>query len=1124
MKKFIGCLLLCLLTAAWGGTKEEENAEAQREAEELVARIKAMLAEKERRAKTLPYPDATQDIDLRQGPEWISGWRQEEQSRFAGYLSGSEIDTLLVPCQVQANGIDTANRSLMTASLAQALSGSLRVADPYLVARALGDGERRLDPQNVLRLATQLGAKRIVWCWVGHKNDDRLHLYFQVQAREGQSAFKEARNLPGTVIDHLEFSNDLPPISVFRQHLPKIVEALGFRYATPPTASPGPLATALPVGIAALVETSPGAASDALYLQLLGSLVPADASRLRERLYERSLLIAWQLPADQPTTRRLLARAYQGVHMRPAALIALRPGQAGAGSAAPTMAMDLPDAEERALIASLNGDLPAIEQALSEIPISAQRIMAEIEATDIRFAYYRDRVRHAQARQALLDALPADWRPFVARRFADADPVKLRRFDNYATLRALGQIFPAAGAGIEQQQLGWQVTGHSESSDLDVALGAYFSPALAGVERRHCCDSAQWRLDRLDVLDFLVQSGVANIVYKARRMAVAQALPRETLDYVNALDAVFGTHPAIMRVRAIAENDLAKRAAGYVRQSMLNKAERSAELARHWEDNTAHTPSDRPSHVTRWHYVADPHGRRKPDPLGLDIARAALANARFDNGPLVAAFHLTKDFAEREQLLQAMAGRFVGDSTVVLLKADLLLAQGNRRAAMEILAAELQSKPEPDDLYVRLGDLLIGERRYREAADVFASLPGLTDGSANSLVIGNYAYRAGSRFYQCGETDLAIPFFRIAAAQSNGSQAEMISRARLALLDEAYLPALAALFESVQRYSQPRDIAEYLSLLHLTGQSAAADNGFHSLATRIGAPEVWRAALVSSQRRGFDERRLIEWSEQFGRSQGPQVHRLAAEFLAMAVVTDRTPSAEAGPAIDRLLHMSNTHRSDLRVFVEGLAALKGKDFAAARKALSQTGETRAGEGASPARTVLAYYAIAAMKSGQHAAVEQVVAAIPAEEHDLDYWLAKSVIAALSGKADAVANFRQAVNHLNEKHLRLLGAEYQLADVAQMLHDLTGDNEFRKLALEVARFNQKIHPWEAWSFAWEAALTEDRAHRVTALDKAVYLDRQSQMLLRLPPQEVEAAARRSGKTPPFRLDKKPGRAV
>ncbi|WP_300333449.1 hypothetical protein [Accumulibacter sp.] len=162
MKKFIGCLLLCLLTAAWGGTKEEENAEAQREAEELVARIKAMLADKERRAKTLPYPDATQDIDLRQEPEWISGWRQEEQSRFAGYLSGSEIDTLLVPCQVQANGIDTANRSLMTASLAQALSGSLRVADPYLVARALGDGERRLDPQNVLRLATQLGAKRIV--------------------------------------------------------------------------------------------------------------------------------------------------------------------------------------------------------------------------------------------------------------------------------------------------------------------------------------------------------------------------------------------------------------------------------------------------------------------------------------------------------------------------------------------------------------------------------------------------------------------------------------------------------------------------------------------------------------------------------------------------------------------------------------------------------------------------------------------------------------------------------------------------------------------------------------------------------------------------------------------------
>ena len=102
MKKLIGCLLLVLLTTAWGGTKEEEDAEAQRDTQELFLRIKAMQAEKERRAKTLPYPDATQDIPLPQGPEWISDWRRDEQNRFAGYLDGPEIDTLLVPFQVGA--------------------------------------------------------------------------------------------------------------------------------------------------------------------------------------------------------------------------------------------------------------------------------------------------------------------------------------------------------------------------------------------------------------------------------------------------------------------------------------------------------------------------------------------------------------------------------------------------------------------------------------------------------------------------------------------------------------------------------------------------------------------------------------------------------------------------------------------------------------------------------------------------------------------------------------------------------------------------------------------------------------------------------------------------------------
>src|SRR5207247_1451571 len=61
-------------------------------------------------------------------------------------------------------------RSLMTAQLAMAIAeaGGVSVPDPYLVARALGDGERRLELGEIFQLANAIGAKRIVVGYVGH--------------------------------------------------------------------------------------------------------------------------------------------------------------------------------------------------------------------------------------------------------------------------------------------------------------------------------------------------------------------------------------------------------------------------------------------------------------------------------------------------------------------------------------------------------------------------------------------------------------------------------------------------------------------------------------------------------------------------------------------------------------------------------------------------------------------------------------------------------------------------------------------------------------------------------------------------------------------------------------------
>ncbi len=204
MKKILCLLLAFSLGIAFAGVKEDEDEAAQREMRQMFEKLKAVNAEKARRENVLPYPDPiVGDLKSRQEREWISDWKQGEKQRFSAFLGNAQADVLVVPFQVQANGIERANRSLMTVSLAQALSASLKVVNPYLVARALGDGERQLDPREVIQLAGQLQVKRIIWTYAGHRFDkasnrfdNRLYLYFQIQERGEQGVFTESAPPP----------------------------------------------------------------------------------------------------------------------------------------------------------------------------------------------------------------------------------------------------------------------------------------------------------------------------------------------------------------------------------------------------------------------------------------------------------------------------------------------------------------------------------------------------------------------------------------------------------------------------------------------------------------------------------------------------------------------------------------------------------------------------------------------------------------------------------------------------------------------------------------------------------------------------------------------------------------
>lgn len=1112
MKRLLCLLLIPLATSSFAGIKEDEEAAAQRDAMMMMEKMKAAKVERERRENMLPYPDAgASEFPVQEEGKWVSDWKRDEKQRFVGLLdrADGEVDVLLVPIQVHANGIERTNRSLMTASLAQAISGTVKVADPYLVAQALGDGERRLNPREVIQLAGTLRAKRILWTYAGHRfdketnrYDNRLHLYFQLQERGKDGVFAEGAPTKNKVLDTLEFSDEDPPVAVFRRNLPQIVEAIGFSYRAPAKVRADALKTEFSPAPASAVASAGSLANGAQQLQLLASLLPSAATRTRERFLERSLLTAWQLPPEHASSRVLVARALAGLRMRPLALATL-------GKPA--------NDDERAIVATLNGNLPELEAVLTKMPMSVQKVMAEIDATDIRYAYGRKPSKIAEAQHRLAEKLPTPWRSLLQRRFDDADPVRLRRFSNLELLKMLGDEFPKAGPGIGQKLRGWAVAGRAEQMDLaeiDLAVAAYFSPALGGRELPACCDVAIWQPGRRDLLDFLTQSVVANVVYKAHRLAVEQALHREALNYISAIDAVFGTHPEVMSSRAHAESALARIAEPSVRDRALTKAHDNAALANYWRRSTTQAWSDRPSHLDAPYFKRND----KAMPGHLENARSALANATYQTGPLVATFHLTPVAAEKEKLLHETSGRFVGEVTVPLLEAELLTMQGRNADAVARLQGAVKAKPEQIDIYRKLGDLLMDSGNYAEAAKVYRQYPGLNAPDADRLVVDNYAYEKGSLFFWRGETDVAREFFKISAAQNTGSAAGMTSAARNACLDGDYGRAAEQHLNAAQRYGASYRYRDFFSLLHMLGESTPAWDGFQALAGRFTTPHLWDSVLVGHQRDGRDAAWIMDWAKQPALQQGGRALPLTRRYLTMAMVTDRIPDKRAIKAVDTMLQPDMPYRTLYSHFMEAYAALKQKDFELAYRNLSEAGARE--RLIDDANTfALPYLAIAAARTGKSAEVDALLAAIPEEKRKMDFWLSRSALDAVSGKSEAAAEFRRAIDTRVFTEGRPLAAEYQIADVAEMLFDLTGDAEFKALALHVARFNQKIQPWEGWAYAQEAVLTSDAAARQSAIIKARYLDRNSERLKRLPKNALDEADKALKKSPPFRINRR-----
>ena len=207
-----------------------------------------------------------------------SRWIESQRALYTQLLSQARADILVAPVQVEGAAFDASERLLMTVRLARYLEQSTgrRVADPFLVDRALGEGARRVDLGEIERLAAALRATRIVVPFAGHNRAGQMKLTVRVLEMK-QGEIDPLRRPVEKRWTALSFEND-PPSEVFARMLPEIGRAIGMsgREVAGAQRFPAIEPLALPPSLDAITRDAQDAnpVVRAYHLQLIGVLYP----------------------------------------------------------------------------------------------------------------------------------------------------------------------------------------------------------------------------------------------------------------------------------------------------------------------------------------------------------------------------------------------------------------------------------------------------------------------------------------------------------------------------------------------------------------------------------------------------------------------------------------------------------------------------------------------------------------------------------------------------------------------------------------------------------------------------------------------------------------------------------
>lgn len=1134
-------------------------------------------------------------------PAAPSPWLEKERAIFVEAVLQTQPKLLVVPPGVPAGkaGIDISGRITMARELARRIEGEAgEIPDPGFVYRAMGEPRSYSIDDVRQRFAATFPTGFPQWLIVGtatHDKAGRMRVTFsKVPFRKPGSA-----EVPAAVsdMDGIGIGPDRLPEIQFLARAGEAAQALGYRPANPAeekiTSSARLELPASPGDASTEKETLAGVWLQQLLGVLYTPIEMGRSSRPRERVFERSLAALLGTSQFAPDRSILLARALAYLDRRQAALQVL-----ASAPASP---------EKNALAAYVNSDLPALTSALAKIQRPAAKLVSEVESMKLRAAYHTVSQGELESRlRDLVASVPEAWRPPVAFNVLALDLWTLPAPTSVKIV--LDRDFPVPGYSTEDLVRGKVALG-ARSFDEKTGVELELSPLVHARRWRAshlsqlCCKNdaaSRMQPQPAAYLELLEADADRLAVGKLQFLREIQGSPQDMIKLANLYDDVLfaGGNPGVVHQRLLAAFDMSERTQAEQRVRLGSEAFEIARRLLAWEPGQSGRLADALNARNGYYpYFLAAQGPRPGvarvlPPLGVEDdfpMRAAWARqwALYAMVPpeialeaqrqacmnTILIFMACAEYLDRlkqngleatvDAAIQALVEpRFKGNPPRYELLASRKQELGDVKAAENLLSEAVRMPGASISSFGALGNLLLEQGRFAEAAKTYLGYPGLRSANENRVLLSNYAESAAMALAMHGAAGQARPLFEIASSNADGSQASLISSAMVSLSDHDYGETLSAFRQAYRQYGMPPVAGAIASVLFALRQPDDAWGALRDVIPQAKDFSVYRAAAEGLRAAGSNADAMLQWRVDVLRrsaSPGGTVNDLVDTALFQAIALDRDiegmksifkvhgdsilvrmPAAAA-----RQPSVQGTERAVTRpiaLFMNAYGTFrKGKheDAAISWRALvheyDQTGSApRAGGDSGGFWAGMPYFAASLAKLGKLSEAANLPArltpegrpagspkAFPSDERmpSFEKSMIAGIVEAFSGNHEkALQLFRSAQGSLPHPNARIVPPAYAFVELLEFVSSETRNPQYTQLALAFARAYQDYEPWCAWAYAFDAAHSPSGPGRIRAAALALKFNPNSAWLARLDREAVMQAAEWLRKNDPFVIDR------